>query len=96
MQNESLIEKGQRPLRDKWDLDTKTEVAKLGMAAPMVVVVGTTFNLKNRTMKNLHTGAGVALLGFSLWHHMLYQPAKKKAPVEAVSVKVIEEKTELA
>ena len=48
------------------------------MTASMGITVATSFYMKNRTMKNLHIGAGVALVGFSFWHHMLYQPDKKE------------------
>lgn len=78
MRNENLIKKElKRPNFKPWDLDTKKEVAKIGMTASMAIVVGTSFGMKSKVMKQLHVGAGVALVGFSLWHHMLYQPAKK-------------------
>ena len=76
MQNENLTKKELRTSSIKWDLDTKKEVAKIGMAASMAVVVGTSFTMNSKAMKNLHIGAGVTLVGFSLWHHFLYQPAK--------------------
>ena len=57
------------------------------MTASMAIVVGTSFGMKSKIMKNLHIGAGVALVGFSLWHHMLYQPSKKS------SAKVAQETT---
>ena len=60
------------------DLELKKEVAKIGMTATMGITVATSLYMKNRTMKNLHVGAGVALVGFSLWHHLLYQPDKKR------------------
>lgn len=81
MQNENLTKKELKlPSFKTWDLDTKKEVAKIGMTASMAIVVGTSFGMKSKVMKNLHIGAGVALVGFSLWHHMLYQPSKKSAP----------------
>lgn len=58
------------------DPELKKEAAKIGMTASMGVVVLTSLYMKNRTMKNLHIGAGVALAGFSFWHHLLYQPEK--------------------
>ncbi|WP_216593421.1 STAS/SEC14 domain-containing protein [Sulfurospirillum barnesii] len=48
------------------------------MTTSMAVVVGTSFAMDSKTMRNLHIGAGVALVGFSLWHHLLYQPSKKQ------------------
>ena len=54
------------------------ELAKLGMAASLGVAVFTTpFLKRNRLMRKVHTGAGVLLVGFSLWHHRLYQPAQR-------------------
>ncbi len=80
MQNENLTKKELKlPSFKTWDLDTKKEVAKIGMTASMAIVVGTSFGMKSKVMKNLHIGAGVALVGFSLWHHMLYQPSKKSS-----------------
>jgi hypothetical protein len=76
MQNESLSVKMLGIPNIKWDLETKKEVAKIGMAASMVVVVGTSFAMNSKTMKTLHIGAGATLVGFSLWHHFLYQPSK--------------------
>lgn len=81
MQKENLIKKEQEEQKKlklpHIDLDTKKEIAKIGMTASMGITVATSFYMKNRTMKNLHIGAGVALVGFSFWHHMLYQPEKK-------------------
>ena len=78
MQNENLTKKELKlPSFKTWDLDTKKEAAKIGMTASMAIVIGTSFGMKSKIMKNLHIGAGVALVGFSLWHHMLYQPSKK-------------------
>lgn len=81
MQKENLIEKKEEQpntKKIKWDLDTKKEVAKIGMTASLVTLVATSFYLKNKTSKRLHTAAGVAIVGFSFWHHMLYQPDKKE------------------
>lgn len=85
MQKENLIknEKSEIQLNNKGgifsqiDLDTKKEIAKIGMTASMGITVATSFYMKNKFMKNLHIGAGVALVGFSFWHHMLYQPDEK-------------------
>jgi len=65
------------------DLETKKEVAKIGMTVTMgVTVVTAPFMKKNRLIKNIHTGAGVLLVGFSLWHHLLYQPEKRRKKAE--------------
>lgn len=80
MQKENLIEKKEEQTNYKisWDLETKREVAKIGMTASLVTLVATSFYLKTKTMKTLHTAAGAAMVGFSFWHHMLYQPNKKE------------------
>ena len=78
MQNENSTKKELKLLNRSWDLETKKEVAKIGMSASLAVVVGTSFAMKSKAMKTLHVGAGIALVGFSFWHHMLYQPPKKK------------------
>jgi len=65
------------------DLEVQKEIAKVGMTVSMGLTVATAFKMKNRNMKNLHVTAGVALVGFSLWHHMLYQ-GKNKTKVEEI------------
>ncbi len=73
---------------EKFDLETKKEVAKIGMTVALgVTVVTAPFLKRNRVLKNLHTGAGVVLAAFSLWHHLLYQPEKKKARAAALAAK---------
>ena len=76
MQKENLTEKKEKILN--LDLDTKKEIAKIGMTASLGIVTATSFYMKNDFMKNLHIGSGVALIGFSFWHHMLYQPDKRE------------------
>jgi hypothetical protein len=81
-QNESLIKNEQEIQKirlPKLDLDTKKELAKIGMTGALGITVATSLYMKNKTMKRLHTAAGVALVGFSLWHHLLYQPDKKES-----------------
>ena len=58
-------------------LDTKKEIAKIGMTLSLGTLVLTSLNLKSKTSKVLHTTSGVTLLGFSIWHHFLYKPDKK-------------------
>lgn len=83
MQSENLIKKEQKETKipklqmPQVDLDTKREIAKIGMTASMGITVATSFYMKNKTMKNLHIAGGVALVGFSFWHHLLYQPDQK-------------------
>ena len=94
MQNENLTKKELKlPSFKTWDLDTKKEAAKIGMTASMAIVIGTSFGMKSKVMKNLHIGAGVALVGFSLWHHMLYQPSKKSSAKAVQEPKTASETT---
>ena len=88
MQNENLTKKEIKKLSIDFDLDTKKEIAKIGMTASLGIVTATSFYMKNNLIKNLHIGSGVALIGFSFWHHMLYQPDKKdKVQVETKKIK---------
>ena len=57
--------------------DRSKEFAKTGMIVSLMVSMGTTFFLDNKKVKYLHIASGVALLGFSYWHHSLY---KKEPP----------------
>lgn len=47
------------------------DLAKKGMIAAMAVTVVTGFT-GGRNSRSLHLAAGVALVGFSLWHNSLY------------------------
>jgi len=90
MQNENLTKKEIKKLSIDFDLDTKKEIAKIGMTASLGIVTATSFYMKNNLIKNLHIGSGVALIGFSFWHHMLYQPDKKdKVQVETKKIKKV-------
>lgn len=60
------------------DLEVKKEIAKVGLTVTLGTTVITSMFMKNSAMKKLHVGAGVALVGFSIWHHMLYNTNKKK------------------
>lgn len=51
-------------------------VAKLGMAGSLGALVISGF-MKFPGAKALHLYAGVGLLGFTLWHHLLNRPAGK-------------------
>ena len=62
-------------------LNAKRNAAKVGMGGSMAVLVYTGFKRGRRYM-NAHTWAGMALLGFTLWHIALYRPrilASKRA-----------------
>lgn len=61
-------------LKPKADsLHNKRELAKLGMTASLgaLVVTGMCRSCRSRQW---HLLAGVALVGFSTWHHFLYTP----------------------
>ncbi len=55
-------------------VESKREFAKLGMSASLLVCVGSAF-FKGNFARNLHIASGVALVGFSIWHHSLYKPS---------------------
>ncbi|WP_181566308.1 hypothetical protein [Helicobacter monodelphidis] len=59
-------------MSQKEHLLLKRETAKVGMSVSLVLTVGSAFFLKTRAGKQIHLGAGLALAGFSLWHHLLY------------------------
>ncbi len=80
MQKENSIEKKEKVFN--LDLDTKKEIAKIGMTASLGTVLATSLYMKTKFMKKLHIGSGVALIGFSFWHHTLYQAEKKDKPKE--------------
>lgn len=52
-------------------VESKREFAKLGMSASLLICVGSAF-FKGNFARNLHIASGVALVGFSIWHHSLY------------------------
>jgi len=78
MEKIETIKKDEKKYLPKIDLDTKKEIAKIGMTASMGITVATSMYMKTKFMKRLHVVAGVALVGFSYWHHTLYQPTKNK------------------
>jgi len=77
------------------DLEVQKEVAKVGMTVSMGLTVATAFKMKNKKIKNLHVGAGVALVAFSLWHHSLYAVKKKAEKNEEQNDTTKEEKTKI-
>ncbi len=54
------------------------EYAKTGMVVSLGALVVTGF-LKNDAARKLHVASGVALIGFSWWHHSLYQKREDRA-----------------
>lgn len=73
MQKENLKENKQGI-----SLDDKKEYVKVGLSASLAATVISSFFLRNNTARLIHIGAGVALAGLSLWHHLLYEPKKKE------------------
>jgi hypothetical protein len=61
----------------KAELDKKKSVAKIGMTLSMGALVGTGL-MRGRGARTLHIWSGLALIGFSYWHHKLYQPSRRK------------------
>lgn len=62
-------------------LQTRRTLAKAGMLAAMGVLTWSAM-AGRRVLRRYHPAAGVALLGFTAWHMMLYQrrtvPTKKR------------------
>jgi hypothetical protein len=59
-------------------LKASRTAAKVGMGLSMGTLVYTGFK-RGRKYMNTHTWAGMALLGFALWHIYLYQPKRRSA-----------------
>lgn len=55
---------------------TQRTLAKAGMSAAMAVLVWTAMK-RGRGVMGYHTLAGVALLGFTVWHLTLYKARNK-------------------
>ena len=56
---------------------TVKDIAKSGMVVSLGVLAWTGLG-RGRQNKALHTWAGVALVGFSVWHYNAYQPHQNK------------------
>ncbi|CAD7286740.1 helicase [Campylobacter suis] len=54
------------------NLETQRKVAKIGLGISLRLVTISAFGMKNKAIKATHIAAGVALIGFSLYHHGLY------------------------
>jgi hypothetical protein len=67
-------------------LQASRSAAKVGMGTAMGVLVYTGFK-RGRKYMNAHTWAGMALLGFTLWHIYLYQPKRRSAAKRHAKVK---------
>lgn len=60
-------------------LEAKREIAKIGMSASLLLTAGSALFLKNKTAKGIHITAGIALVGFSIWHASLYPKIGSKS-----------------
>lgn len=54
------------------DIDAHRSFAKAGMSVSLAALVLTAFGMKNKTIKKIHIAAGVAMVGFSIYHAGLY------------------------
>jgi len=57
-------------------IEEQKSVAKIGMTLSMGSLIVTGM-MKGRGAKTLHIWSGIALVGFSFWHHNLYPSAKR-------------------
>jgi len=71
------LSRSSKPLIPALAVRDKKKVAKVGMMISLgsLVLTGLT-HFKGH--KNLHTWSGIALLGFSFWHHRLNTRKSKK------------------
>lgn len=53
-------------------IEAKRELVKIGMATSLFLTSGSALFMKNKTAKAVHIGAGIALIGFCIWHASLY------------------------
>ena len=65
-------------------LKEKQEFAKLGMMTSLAGLILTGLDMRGRQAKKLHVWSGVGLIGFSIWHHLLYQPDMLERELQAV------------
>ena len=60
-------------MKNKSELEKKKSTAKTGITLSLGVLIATGC-MKGRGAKIFHIWSGIALVGFSFWHHDLYQP----------------------
>jgi len=61
------------------EMEEKRTVAKIGMTVSLGVLVATGM-MRGRGAKVLHIWSGLALIGFSVWHHRLYRAPNRNHP----------------
>lgn len=59
------------------DLQKRRKQAKIGLGVSIGLLVATGFG-GSKAAKRLHIASGVALVGFSIWHHRLYGTKGRK------------------
>lgn len=77
--NEDLS-RSRKPLIPVLTMKDKKKVAKAGMTVSLGSLVLTGL-MHFKGHKSLHTWSGIALLGFSIWHHRLNKRKSKKQAV---------------
>lgn len=74
------LSRSTKPLNPTLTVKDKKKVAKIGMITSLgSLVLSSLMNFKGH--KRLHTWSGIALLGFSFWHHRLNKRKSKKQTV---------------
>lgn len=72
---------------DLLDIDAHRRFAKAGMSVSLGALVLTAFAMKNKTVKKIHIAAGVAMVGFSLYHAGLYDNGVFKKMINSAAKK---------
>ncbi len=65
-------------------LQQKQEWAKTGMTISLALTAVSGF-MRGRQARTVHVWSGLALIGFSVWHHRLYRPDMLERELQAVS-----------
>ncbi|MDL1973418.1 MAG: hypothetical protein LWX55_01250 [Deltaproteobacteria bacterium] len=75
-------------------IDRSKTYAKTGMIASLLVAAGTAFFQDSRKAKCIHIASGVALIGFSYWHHSLYRKEPGRLKKGSIArMRKVEERT---
>ena len=74
------LSRSAKPLKLALSVKNKKKFAKIGMMTSLGSLVLTGL-MHFKGHKSLHTWSGIALLGFSFWHHRLNKKKSKKQTV---------------